>query len=155
VEEISKIDPTARIIRVRRRLEKQCEIVEANLPALITVVREINTPRYPTVPGRLNAADAALPVWSNNVLKLEPEKIGLRGSPTQVKKIFAPVRAKGEVIPGEGEHKEAALASMLQKLADWDIVRWPQGRSGEGPGSAEACAAMGSDPMSDGGRGEA
>ena len=44
--------------------------------------------------------------------------MGLRGSPTQVKKIFAPQRAKGEIVEGEGEQKEAALKRVLEKLVD-------------------------------------
>jgi electron transfer flavoprotein beta subunit len=123
VEQISKIDRQARVICVRRRLEQYCEVVEAALPALITVVREINVPRYPTVPGRLAAAEAAVPTWSNSVLKMEAEKIGLRGSPTQVKRIFAPQRSKGEVVPGDGDHREAAIRRMLEKLVAWDVVR--------------------------------
>jgi electron transfer flavoprotein beta subunit len=123
VEEISKIDEQARVLCVRRRLEQYCEIVEAALPALITVVREINVPRYPTVPGRLAAADAPLPTWTNATLKMEAEKIGLRGSPTQVKRIFAPQRSKGEIVEGEGEHREPALGRVLEKLVAWDVVR--------------------------------
>jgi electron transfer flavoprotein beta subunit len=123
VDEILKIDEKSKTIRVRRRLERQHEIVEASLPAMITVVREINLPRYPTVPGRLSAADAALPTWTNGVLKLEPGTIGLRGSPTQVKRIFAPQRSKGEIVQGEGEQKDAALQRVLEKLVHWDIVR--------------------------------
>jgi electron transfer flavoprotein beta subunit len=111
------------VIRVRRRLEQHYEIVEANLPALLTVVREINIPRYPTVPGRLAAAEAPVPIWSNAVLKLDAGKIGLRGSPTQVKKIFAPQRAKGEIVPADGEEKPRAMERILQKLVAWDIVR--------------------------------
>jgi electron transfer flavoprotein beta subunit len=107
-------------------LEQQHEIVEASLPALITVVREINIPRYPTVPGRLAAADAPLPTWSNSVLKLEAGQIGLRGSPTQVKKIFAPQRSRGEIVPAEGEHKETAISRVLEKLVGWGIVRLPE-----------------------------
>jgi electron transfer flavoprotein beta subunit len=123
VEEISKIDQKARVICVRRRLEQHREVVEAALPAMVTVVREINVPRYPTVPGRLHAADAPLPNWSNSVLKLEPEKIGLRGSPTQVKKIFAPQRSKGEIVQGEGEQQEQAVRRVLERLVNWDVVR--------------------------------
>jgi electron transfer flavoprotein beta subunit len=123
VDEISQIDRHARVIRVRRRLEQQYEVVEANLPALITVVREINIPRYPTVPGRLAAADAPVSTWTNSVLKLEPEKIGLRGSPTHVKKIFAPQRAKGETVSAEGEQKDAALDRVMERLVDWGIIR--------------------------------
>lgn len=123
VEEISRIDQEAGEIRVRRRLEQHQEIVEASLPALVTVVREINVPRYPTVPGRLAAADAPMPTWSNGVLKMEAEKIGLRGSPTQVKRIFAPQRSRGEVVQGEAENRDAAVQRVLEKLVDWDVVR--------------------------------
>jgi electron transfer flavoprotein beta subunit len=123
VEEISQIDEQARVLRVRRRLEQHHEVVEAALPALITVVREINVPRYPTVPGRLAASDAALPTWSNAMLKMEAEKIGLRGSPTQVKRIFAPQRTKGEIVQGEGEQREPALGRIVEKLVEWDVVR--------------------------------
>lgn len=123
VEEITKIDRPAGVICVRRRLEQHCEIVEARLPALITVVREINVPRYPTVPGRLTAAEAPVPTWSNGELKLESEKIGLRGSPTQVKRIFAPQRAKGEIVQGEGEDREPAVRRIVERLVDWSVVR--------------------------------
>ena len=114
VEEISKIDQSAGVICVRRRLEQHHEIVEAPLPALITVVREINVPRYPTVPRRLTAATGPLPTWTNDVLKMDAEKIGLRGSPTQVKRIFAPQRSKGEILPGEGENREPAIQRVLR-----------------------------------------
>jgi electron transfer flavoprotein beta subunit len=131
VDEVSRIDLKEKVIRVRRRLEQQHEIVEASLPALLTVVREINTPRYPTVPGRLEAADAPVPLWSNAVLKLDAEKIGLRGSPTQVKKIFAPQRAKGEMVQAVGDDKSQALQRVLEKLVGWDIVRLPGAARGE------------------------
>jgi electron transfer flavoprotein beta subunit len=143
VDEILKIDLAAKVIRVRRRLEQQHEIVEASLPALLTVVREINVPRYPTVPRRLAAAEAALPTWSNSFLKLEADKIGLRGSPTQVKKIFAPERSKGEIVPGEGEQRESAIRHVLDRLADWDVIRAPAGTGTEGESVAGRAAAGG------------
>jgi len=123
VDRVDEIDTDKRVIRVRRKLEQQYEVVEATLPALLTVVREINTPRYPTVPGRLEAAEVKMPVWTNAVMSLDADKIGLKGSPTQVKKIFAPQRAKGETIPGEGEHKQVAIETLVGKLVDWDFVR--------------------------------
>jgi hypothetical protein len=55
VDRIESVDMERKIVRVRRKLEGRHEIVEAPLPALITVVREINNPRYPTVPRRLLA----------------------------------------------------------------------------------------------------
>ncbi len=123
VDEVMEIDPKEKVIRARRRLEQHYEVVEADLPAVLTVVREINIPRYPTVPGRLDAEEAPVPTWSNAVLKLDAGKIGLRGSPTQVKKIFAPQRAKGEIVQAEGDQKPEALDRVLRKLVSWDIVR--------------------------------
>src|SRR5512138_3000947 len=100
VDRIERLDPPSegsggRIV-VSRKLEGRHEIVESPLPALLTVVREINRPRYPTVPLRLLAAEADVAVWDNRVLGLDPATIGLRGSPTCVKRIFSPQRAQGE-----------------------------------------------------------
>jgi electron transfer flavoprotein beta subunit len=122
VDRIIEIHKEKKIIVARRELEDRYEIVESKLPALITVVREINVPRYPSVPGRLEAADVKLPLWNNDNLKLDPKMIGLNGSPTQVRRIFAPVREKGEIIPGEGESKGQAVETMFNKLKDWDFI---------------------------------
>ena len=122
VDKIIEIDQKKKIIRVQRKLEEYHEIVEATLPVLITVEREINIPRYPTVPGRLNADEAPMPLWNNSVLKLDAKTIGLQGSPTQVRRIFAPEREKGEIIPGAGDHKTTAITMMTDKLADWDFA---------------------------------
>jgi electron transfer flavoprotein beta subunit len=122
VDKVIEIDTGKKIIRVRRKLEEYHEIVEASLPALVTVEREINIPRYPTVPGRLDAEEAAMTLWNNSVLKLDAKTIGLQGSPTQVRRIFAPEREKGEIVPGAGDTKETAIKMMTDKLADWDFV---------------------------------
>lgn len=54
------------------------EIVETLLPAMIAVLREINRPRYPTVPMRLLAEDAAVTMWNNKVMGLRGDTIGLK-----------------------------------------------------------------------------
>ncbi len=64
---------------------------------MITVVREINQPRCPTVPMQLMAEDAEVTLWDNKVMQLDEETIGLKGSATQVRKIFSPERAKGKI----------------------------------------------------------
>src|SRR5512146_1644379 len=77
VDRIEEIDPAGRRVKVRRKLEGRHEIVEAPLPVLLTVVRELNRPRYPTVPMRLESQDAEVKVWNNEVLKLDEQGIGL------------------------------------------------------------------------------
>jgi electron transfer flavoprotein beta subunit len=122
VDEMISVDEENNTIRVRRKLESYHEIIDAKMPVMITVEREINTPRYPTVPGRLDASEVKVQVWDNNFLKLDPTTIGLMGSPTQVRRIFAPEREQGEVISGEGDQMQAAVDSAFNKLTEWDIV---------------------------------
>jgi len=122
VDKVLGIDPAANLITVRAKFDSRHQVVEARLPALITVVREINTPRYPSVPRRLLAEEVHIPTWTNETLKLDPETIGLKGSPTWVKRIFAPEREKGEIVKGLGEEKGKAVHLIMQKLSDWKIL---------------------------------
>ena len=124
VDQIQKVDLQTKKVIVRRKLEGRHEIVEAPLPVLLTVVREINKPRYPTVPLRLAVEDAQVPVWDNKVLQLDEKTIGLKGSPTQVRRIFSPERAKGQII-GDGANKpEEAAQILVQKLVEKDIIHF-------------------------------
>ena len=122
VDRIEYLDLQKKVVRVRRKLEGRHEIVEAPLPAMITVVREINHPRYPTVPRRLEAVDAEVAIWNNQVLKLEETTIGLKGSPTWVSRIFSPEREKGEII-GDGVNDPEGTANLLiEKLLSKDLL---------------------------------
>ncbi len=122
VDKIEQLDLENRTIRVRRKLEGRHEIVEAPLPAMITVVREINRPRYPTVPMRLVAEQVDVTLWDNSVLGLDVQTIGLKGSPTWVSKIFSPDRDKGEII-GDGVNDPIGTAQLLvDKLLDKDLL---------------------------------
>ena len=122
VDRVEEIDRGSRRIKVRRKLEGRHEIVEAPLPALLTVVREVNRPRYPTVPMRLASAEAEVKVWSNEVLGLDVNSIGLKGSPTWVSRIFSPERAKGEIL-GDGAHDpEAAADLLIGKMLEKDLL---------------------------------
>ena len=122
VDRIENIDIQTKKVRCRRKLEGRHEMVEASLPAMISVLREINKPRYPTVPMRLMAEDATVELWDNKVMKLPEETIGLKGSATQVRKIFSPERAKGEIL-GDGANKPEEAANLLiDTLLKKDII---------------------------------
>ena len=122
VDRIELLDLERKKIRVRRKLEGRYEIVEAPLPVMITVVREINQPRYPTVPLRLAAQDAEIKVWDNSVLQLDVETIGLKGSPTWVSKIFSPERDQGEIIGDGLSDPEGTAQLLLDKLLSKDLL---------------------------------
>jgi len=122
VDQIIDFSQAGRTITVRRKLEGRKEVVQTRLPALLTMVREGNKPRYPTVPSRLGAEEAEVTVWNNDILKLAPELIGLRGSPTNVKRIFAPERKMGEIL-GDGEkNPQGAVQLLVQKLVERDLL---------------------------------
>ncbi len=122
VDKIVDLDFAAKKIRVSRKLEGRHEIVDAPLPAMLTVVRELNRPRYPKVQMRLAAAEAVVEVWNNKTLQLDEQKIGLKGSPTWVSKIFSPERIKGEIL-GDGYADPAGTAALLiDKLMAKDML---------------------------------
>ncbi len=122
VDRIEHLDLEKKTIRVRRKLEGRHEIVEAPLPAVLTVVRELNRPRYPTVPMRLTAQETPITVWNNEVLQLDVNGIGLKGSPTWVSRIFSPEREKGEIL-GDGENDPVGTAQLLvDKLLEKDLL---------------------------------
>ncbi len=122
VDRIEDLDLEKKTVRVRRKLEGRHEIVEAPLPAVLTVVRELNRPRYPTVSMRLAAKNAEIKVWNNEVLQLDVGTIGLKGSPTWVSRIFSPELEKGEIL-GDGAGDPAGSAGLLvDKLLEKDLL---------------------------------
>lgn len=101
-------------IRVERLLEEGYEVIESGLPALITVVKEINEPRLPSLKGKIKASKMAIPVWNTGEIQADPDRIGLRGSPTVVNKIFSPPkRTGGKILKGETKQVVEELTKEL------------------------------------------
>jgi electron transfer flavoprotein beta subunit len=102
-------------MRVERMMEEGFEIIETPLPALLTVVKEINEPRLPSLKGMMRAKSAKITRWAQKDLDLDPQNIGLCGSPTQVVKIFTPPqRTGGEMLTGEIPEIAAKLVDLLK-----------------------------------------
>jgi electron transfer flavoprotein beta subunit len=124
VDQIVEVDATKGIMVARAKFDDRYEVIEARLPSVITVIREMNVPRYPSVPGRLLAEEAKVAVWGNDFLKLDPKTTGLNGSPTFVKRIFAPPKKVGEVIPGSNGNHNIAIQKIQEKLDEWKLTCW-------------------------------
>ena len=110
------LDTDPNIIVVERLLEEGYELLEIQIPALITVVKEINEPRMPSLRGKMSAKKAVIPVWSNADLDIKESQIGLNGSPTQVVKIFTPPQKEGGKI-FEGEPQEV-VDKLIVEIKD-------------------------------------
>jgi electron transfer flavoprotein beta subunit len=103
-------------IRVQRLMDDGYDVVEGAYPVLLTVVKELNEPRLPSLKGKMRAKKAEIPAWTAADIEAREGDIGLPGSPTQVKKIFAPqARADREML--EGTPEEIA-GKILQKLME-------------------------------------
>ena len=102
-------------MRVERMMEEGFEIIETPLPALITVVKEINEPRLPSLKGIMRSKSAQITMWGQKDLNLDPQNIGLCGSPTQVVKIFTPpARTGGQILSGEVPEIAEKLVSLIK-----------------------------------------
>jgi electron transfer flavoprotein beta subunit len=115
LEDIS-IDNESAIIK--RGLEDCVEEVRVKLPALVTVLSDINQPRYPSLCNVVNACDGTLiKRWSEKDLKIPGSMLGLQASPTGVKKIFEPDRsASGEIMKGDEKQMAKTLIAKLKAL---------------------------------------
>ena len=104
-------------IRVRRRLDDGVETLEAPLPALITVTKEINQPRLPTLKGKLRAKRAEIKTLTASDLGGDPSLYGLEGSPTRVVKVFHPEPPRGgEIIQGEPDELAERILRKLEEV---------------------------------------
>lgn len=103
-------------IRVERMVEGGYEVIECDLPVLLTVVKDINEPRLPSLKGIMRAKRAEIPVWGAADIAADDQKIGLVGSPTEVVRIFTPeIRSRGEFITGEPAEQAHSLIGKLRE----------------------------------------
>lgn len=90
--------------------------VRIKLPAVVTVVKEINVPRLPSIKGLLRGKEAEIAVYNAQTVAADPAKIGLSGSPTQVVKTFTPdLSRQSEWLEGNSAAQAAALVARLEE----------------------------------------
>ena len=114
---VSKIEEIGdQCIRVRRMIEEGYEVIEMSLPAVITVVKEINVPRLPSLRGLARAKSATIPVWTVEELGVDKNMVGLSGSATRVVKIFFPQRvSRSEILQGDLASQVDTLVAKLRE----------------------------------------
>jgi electron transfer flavoprotein beta subunit len=109
-------------IIVERKTEGGRMVVEAKLPALITVEKELNDVRYASLPNVMKAAEYMPEIWDSQALNFDRAKIGLKGSPTSVTRIFAPLgRSGGEIMDGTKDPAGIA-AVVVERVFQQNII---------------------------------
>lgn len=101
----------------KRAIEDGYYIIKSKMPVILTVIKELNEPRYPSMLGIYNAfKEKKITHWSLNDIEVDTNGIGLKGSPTNVKKYFTPsVEFKGEIITGTVEEASRILALKIRE----------------------------------------
>lgn len=111
-----KIQVSEGKVTAERMLDACCEVVQAELPAVVTVAREINKPRHPSLKGVLKAKKVEIPIWIPEDIGADPAKIGKNGSATVVTGTFTPnLRGDSEMLSGTPEEIAEALFSKLRQ----------------------------------------
>ncbi len=117
VSKVENIDEEAASMVVERMLDGGRERVEARLPALLTVVKDINIPRQPSILKRKKARNAEIPTWTVMDIGADPEQIGQKGSPTWVEKVFSPEqKTQGEMLEGDTDEVSTKLVDLVLQL---------------------------------------
>ncbi len=118
---VSKIEEIKEnYLRVSRMVEDGHEVIETTLPAVITVAKEINVPRLPSLRGIMKSKSAAITTWGIKELGVDANTVGLAGSSTQVVKIFFPQRvAKGEILTGDAA---VQVEKLIDKLKEANLI---------------------------------
>ena len=123
VSKIRQVDFENKTITVERLVEEGCEVVASTLPAVITVNKDINQPRYPDFKGVIRSRGAEIPVWDACVLEgADSAQCGLDGSPTKVVRVFTPPSREEAAEIIEAESIEAAAALLAEKLLAEEVI---------------------------------
>jgi len=103
-------------IIVKRQYEDRYQILKAKLPILITALAELNEPRYMTPGGIFDAfREKKVTVWTVKDLDVDLNEIGLKGSPTKVKKSFTKgAKSAGKVFNLEPQESAELIVDKMK-----------------------------------------
>ena len=105
---------------VERMTDYGDETLRLELPAVLTVVKDLNSPRLPSLASQMQARRATVERWTAHDIDGDPAQFGLDGSPTRVVSVFAPPK-RGECVMWDGD-AEDAVRQLLGALRGKGLV---------------------------------
>jgi electron transfer flavoprotein beta subunit len=120
VSKVNQVDLDGRTLTVERRAEGGVQRLQTTLPSLITMLEGTNEMRFASMDDMLRAGRCPVRKWNKDDAGIEDiTKIGLKGSPTIVSKVFAPKarsqRAEMQAV-GDGTSPGDVCLNLLQKI---------------------------------------
>jgi electron transfer flavoprotein beta subunit len=119
ISKIVELDLAQREITIHRRAEGGVQVMQTKLPCLITMLEGTNDMRFATMSNMFRAARYPLKLWDKDAAGIEDvSKIGLKGSPTIVSKVFAPQAKtqRAEIIESESNQAKDLAVTLLAKM---------------------------------------
>lgn len=110
------------VVEAKRKMNKCIEIVHVKLPALFTVTSEINSPRYPSIKGILNKATFKIKQLTSEDIDIDFSRIGIKGSPTQVKGIRPVIPVKKGSLSIETNNTEESVDLFLGAMKKINVI---------------------------------
>ena len=121
VEAIESIDISRNLVVLHRKIDNGYEVVQAKLPCLITVEKDINELSFSPLTNMIKAARFKSISWGISDFMADLSQLGLKGSPTSVRRIFPPAqRADGELLKGS---EDEVVQTLVDKLKG-GILQW-------------------------------
>lgn len=113
-----KLNAEERTALAHRQIEGAVEIIETSLPAVFTCQKELNEPRYASLPGIMKARQKPMTVWSLSDLELSAEACGPEAAKLAIEKVASPpVREAGKKIEGDTTQAVTELVRLLREEA--------------------------------------
>lgn len=118
---VKKFENKGREAIVHRALENGHEELQIKFPCVLTAIKELNTPRYMSIPGILKATQAEIKVWGAEDINVDFSTVGLKASPTKVFRSFTP-KPKGKGISVEGDTPKDMVDNLLGDMRKKHII---------------------------------
>lgn len=113
-----EVDAAGSTALVHREVEGGEEILEVQLPAVLTVERNLNEPRYPSLPGIMKAKRKEIKSLTLSALGLDPGHLTQTSRRARLVKLEAPPKRKGgRIVEGDAEASVTALVAFLKDEA--------------------------------------
>ncbi|MGI6077160.1 MAG: electron transfer flavoprotein subunit beta [Fastidiosipilaceae bacterium] len=108
VSYVADIKQNGDTLTVQRNLEDGYQIIEVKMPCLLTCIKELNEPRYPSMGGIMDAYQQEVEHWTNEKLQIDASLIGLKSSPTKVNRTFTPPAKEPGILVPDADVEEIA-----------------------------------------------
>ena len=119
---VQSVEINGNTLKAKKALEDGYEVLETELPALLTITKDINVPRIPSIDAVMNAyQEKEIITWTADGLPVDRGRIGLRGSPTRIMKAHTPELKRGQVEIIDGS-LDKAVHTLVARLGEKHLV---------------------------------